>query len=536
VENSNSTLRMKKFTFLCVLLVHYIAFHIAIAQKRAPRNFPEYGFFLNKQQLYLQELLEFLRIPSVSASSEHLKDVQAAAEWLKNRMLGAGIPNVQIFQVGQYPLVYASIAAAVPQAPTVLIYGHFDVQPASVEDGWNITKPFKPRMIQDKIYARGASDDKGSLLSVVHAVEAILAVSQGRSPVNIKFLFEGQEEIGSPDLPNWLLKNRKLVQSDLLVSADGSMYSENTGSIVWGLRGAGAVQVNVTGPSHDLHSGGFGGVVQNPIHCLVHLLESMRYENGSIAIEGFYQGTRPITQKEKDLSRQSAKELETELSRLSGVSQLVGGESNHFDIVERLWFRPTLDVVGIWGGYTDQGIKTVLPANAYAKLSFRLVQEQIPEQVVEKVIQHVHLHCPVGCTCEAFDLGFHALPFESDPDMLGNQVLRETLLDIYQGEEPKYVRSGASIPLIGFIQKEFQIPAVFLAFGLPDENIHGPNEFYRIGSMDKARRAYVSFLYHLGERYQWERNAKKPEETPSVSVTATTSTSMEEMEMDHSEL
>ncbi|EME31932.1 peptidase M20 [Galdieria sulphuraria] len=522
---------MRKFVFLlCFIFAQYVMFHTAIAQKRIPRNFPEYGFFLNKQQLYLQELLEFLRFPSISASSEHLKDVQGAAEWLRNRMLGAGISNVQIFQVGKYPLVYASIPAAVPQAPTVLIYGHFDVQPASVEDGWNITKPFKPRVIQDKIYARGASDDKGSLLSVVHAVEAILAVSQGRSPVNIKLLFEGQEEIGSPDLPSWLLKNRKLIQSDLLISADGSMHSENIGSIVWGLRGAGAIQVNVTGPSHDLHSGGFGGVVQNPIHCLVKLLESMRHENKSIAVEGFYEGTRPITQKEKDFARQSI-DFEQELSRLAGVSQLAGGESELFDTVERLWFRPTLDVVGIWGGYMDQGIKTVLPANAYAKLSFRLVQEQVPEKVVEKMIQHVSQHCPAGCSCKAFDLGFHALPFESDPDMLSNQVLRETLLDIYQGEEPKYVRSGASIPIVGFIQKEFQIPAIFLAFGLPDENIHGPNEFYRIGSMDKARKAYVSFLYQLGERYHLEHSSKKPIESHVV-----TTSPMENVEMDHSEL
>eukprot|EP00871_Galdieria_phlegrea_P004358 jgi/Galph1/4923/GphlegSOOS_G3542.1 len=509
---------------IAIILFHIICFARVHAEKRVPRNFPEYGFFLNKQQLYLHELLDFLKIPSISALPEHLKDVQAAAEWLRNRMIGAGIQSPQIFQVGNYPLVYAFIPAAVPQAPTLLIYGHFDVQPANIEDGWNITKPFKPRVIQDKIYARGASDDKGSMLSVVHAIEAMLAVSQGKAPVNIKLLFEGQEEIGSPDLPAWLLKNKQLVQADLLISADGGMHNEKTGSILWGSRGAGAVQIDIQGPSHDLHSGAFGGAVQNPIHCLTNILQSMRYSNGTIAVDGFYDGTRPLTERERKFLSHT-ENWEQEIAQLAGVSNLSGGEVDEFTVVERLWFRPTLDIVGIWGGFMETGIKTVIPSNAHAKLSFRLVQQQIPEDIVEKIVQHVNRFCPIGCTCNAFDLQFHALPFESDPEMFGNEVLREVLLDTYQGEEPVYVRSGASIPLLGWMQRELQIPSIVLAFGLPDENIHGPNEFYRIGSMDKARKSYVSFLYQFAEKYA--AKASKP----SVTVEQE-----EESNVDHSEL
>ncbi|MBO9312934.1 MAG: dipeptidase [Chloroflexus sp.] len=453
---------------------------------------PDWKDYLTaNQDRFLSELVDFLRIPSISAISAHAGDVLRAAEWVANRLTAAGMEHVAILPTGGHPVVYADWLHA-PGKPTVLIYGHFDVQPVDPLDLWT-HPPFEPHIENNRIYARGASDDKGNMLIPILAVEALLR-SRGSLPVNVKFFFEGQEEIGSPQIPAFLQEERERFACDLVLSADGGQWSEDQPQILVGLRGGCGVQIDVYGPKMDLHSGMYGGVVQNPIHALVQILDSMRSDDGMITIPGFYDQVRPLSPADRE--RIAAIPFsEEKLKAALGVPALFGEAG--FTPREREWVRPTLEVNGIWGGFQQEGIKTVLPAEAHAKITCRLVPDQDPQTILELLQAHIKRHTPPGVNVTVTPLAFQAYPYLIPEDDPGNIAVREVLIELY-GREPYYVRSGGSIPICTLFQRQLGAYTSSFAFALDDERFHAPDEFFRLSSFRKGQAAYCMLLERLG--------------------------------------
>jgi acetylornithine deacetylase/succinyl-diaminopimelate desuccinylase-like protein len=441
---------------------------------------------------YLKELLEFLSIPSISSLKAHKADVAKAGEWVAARLQAAGIENVQVLPTGGHPVVYGDWMHA-PDKPTVLIYGHFDTQPVDPLELWT-QPPFEPALIDDRVYARGASDDKGNMLAPILAVEALLS-SESRLPVNVKCFFEGQEEIGSPQLPEFISANRQLLACDLILSADGGQWDEDQPALMIGLRGLCNLQIDVRAARSDTHSGTFGGTIMNPIHALVRLIDTMHTPQGAIAVEGFYDAVRPLTGTEQaqiaDIPFDEA-DYKAEL----GVDELFGEPG--YSTYERAWIRPTLEVNGIWGGFQGEGVKTVLPSSAHAKISCRLVPDQDPAQILKLLTTHIEKHTPPGVKV-ALDLN----PSTADPYLIpfdhpGNQAAAHVHKDLF-GKEPYYARMGGSIPVCGIFLKELGAYTVNFAFGLKDENVHGPDEFFRLKSFSRAQLAYGMLLEQLSK-------------------------------------
>jgi acetylornithine deacetylase/succinyl-diaminopimelate desuccinylase-like protein len=449
--------------------------------------------YLNEQQdRFLAELLDFLHIPSVSALPEHAADVHRAAEWVAERMRAAGIESVQILPTGGRPVVYGDWLHA-PGKPTVLIYGHFDTQPADPLELWD-HPPFEPVVRDGRIYARGASDDKGNMLTPILAVEALLRTT-GALPVNVKFLFEGQEEIGSPQIPAFVAAHRDMLACDLVISSDGGQWSETEPAILTGLRGGCGVQIDVRGPNRDLHSGLYGGAVQNPIHALTAILASMRGADGRILIEGFYDAVQPLTDDER---RRFASLPFDEAAYTAdlGVTALWGEAG--YTTYERTWARPTLEINGIWGGFQGEGVKTVLPSEAHAKLTCRLVANQDPATIVALITAHVQKHTPPGVTATVTPLKFLAKPYLMPFDHPGNRAARDILVSMY-GREPYEVRSGGSIPICTILLDELGVYTVNFAFALEDERQHSPNEFFRLSSFRRGQEGYCMLLERLAD-------------------------------------
>jgi acetylornithine deacetylase/succinyl-diaminopimelate desuccinylase-like protein len=450
-------------------------------------------YLIDHKARFCDELLDYIRIPSVSSLSEHAGDVQRAAEWVADRLGMAGIENVEIMPTGGHPVVYGDWLHA-PGTPTVLIYGHFDVQPADPYELWT-TPPFEPEIRDGRIYARGASDDKGNSLTPILAVEALLKTS-GRLPVNVKFLFEGQEEIGSPQMPPFMEKHRDRLSSDLVISADGGQVGEDQPGLFIGFKGLGAVQVDVTGADRDLHSGLCGGAVQNPIHALAEILESMHDRNGRITVGGFYDAVVPLSEEERRQIAEVPHDDEA-YKRWVGVDELHGEAG--YTTIERAWARPTLEVNGIWGGFQGEGVKTVLPSEAHAKISCRLVPDQDPAHIVDAVTRHVEKHTPPGVRVDVTPLEGGAPPYLMPVDHPGNKVAAEVLTELY-GTAPYNVRSGGSLPICSHFRDILGIYSLNFSFSLEDEDFHSPNEFFRLASFEKGQRAYVMLLEKLAER------------------------------------
>lgn len=442
---------------------------------------------------FQEELLDFLRIPSISALPEHADDVQRAAGWVANRLRLAGIENVQILSTGGHPVVYGEWLHA-PDRPTILIYGHFDVQPVDPLHLWT-HPPFEPTIVADRIYARGASDDKGNMLVPILAVEALLK-GEGALPVNVKFCFEGQEEIGSPQLPDFMPRHTDLFACDLAVSADGSQWSETEPSILLSLRGICGLQIDIKGAKTDLHSGMYGGAIQNPIHALVQLLDTMHSPEGKILVDGFYDEVIDFSETERaEVARvpfDQAEYLET-----LGLNEVFGEPG--YTTRERAWIRPTLEVNGIWGGFQGAGIKTVLPNEAHAKITCRLVANQDPNRIVERVTRHIENHAPPGVEVKVNPLSIQGKPYMMSANHPGNEAARIVLEEIY-GAKPYYTRSGGSIPICGLFLDHLNAYTVNFGFGLRDEGAHAPDEFYRLSSFELGRKAYCKFLYQLAEQ------------------------------------
>ena len=454
---------------------------------------PAYQSFLrSNEERFLDELLDFLRIPSISALPERAGDVARAGDWVAQRLTAAGVENVELLPTGGHPVVYGDWMHA-PGKPTILIYGHFDVQPVDPVELWT-NAPFEPTIKGDRVYARGASDDKGNMLAPILAVEALLQ-SEGAAPVNLKFCFEGQEEIGSPLIPEFMPQHRERFACDLAVSADGGQFSETEPILLMSLRGICGLQINVHGAATDLHSGLHGGRIQNPIHALTQILGSLRRADGTVTVEGFYDSVVELSQGERDAIARVPFDGVEYLHEL-GLEEEFGepGYTNR----ERGWIRPTLEMNGIWGGFQEEGIKTVLPNSAHAKITCRLVADQDPGEIVELLRAHVKRSAPPGVRVEVAPLSIQGQPYSISADHWGNRAAAAILKELY-GRDPYQTRSGGSIPITGVFREQLGADTISFGFGLEDENIHAPDEFFRLASFRKSQVAYCRLLEKLGE-------------------------------------
>jgi acetylornithine deacetylase/succinyl-diaminopimelate desuccinylase-like protein len=441
----------------------------------------------------LAELFDFLRIPSISALPEHAADVMRAAAWVAERLGKAGMERVRVMPTGGHPVVYGEWMHA-PGGPTVLVYGHFDVQPADPVELWT-SPPFEPTLREGRIYARGASDDKGNLLAPIFAIEAMLARTR-KLPVNVKIFAEGQEEIGSPELPAFVAENRALLGCDVFLNADGGQWTEAEPLLLEGLRGLCSMEIEVRGPSSDLHSGSYGGTVANPLHALAELLAGLHAPDGRVTVAGFYDDVA-VLDPESRRAMAAVPFDERAYLRDLGLRELHGeaGYSAH----ERTWVRPTLEVNGMWGGFQGAGTKTVLPREAHAKITCRLVPDQDPARVLGRLEAHFASRAPRGVEVSAKRGGALAWPFLVPPDLPATKALRSVLIDLY-GREPYRVRSGGTVAVCGIALRELGVHALSFGFGLKDEHIHAPDEFFRLASFERAQLAYCRVLEELGRR------------------------------------
>ncbi|MBB5179551.1 acetylornithine deacetylase/succinyl-diaminopimelate desuccinylase-like protein [Planomicrobium koreense] len=448
-------------------------------------------YFKDYREQHLEELKAFLRIPSVSSLSEHKDDVRKGAEWLKTSMQEAGLENAEIFETDGHPVVYADWLHAEGK-PNVLVYGHYDVQPVDPLNLWE-TPPFDPHVRDNKLYARGASDDKGQTFMHVKAVEALLKLN-GELPVNIKFIVEGEEEIGSPNLPKYVEQNLEQLKADLIVISDTGMQGPGRPAVCYGLRGLAGIQIDVKGPKGDLHSGLYGGAVQNPLHAIVEILQSFRDKEGVIQVEGFYDDVLEVSDKERAEFAALEFDLEQEKKDL-GITEDFGEKGYSF--IERTWIRPTLEINGITGGFSGEGIKTVLPAEASSKITCRLVPNQDPDDIVAKLRAHVEAHKPAGVTVNIseFDKG---QPFLTPYDHPAIQAAGRSYERVYN-VKTAFTRMGGSVPIVAVFDQVMGLPVVLMGFGLSSENFHAPNEHFHLENFDKGLRVISDYLFEAAK-------------------------------------
>jgi acetylornithine deacetylase/succinyl-diaminopimelate desuccinylase-like protein len=440
---------------------------------------------------FLDELQDFLRIPSVSTQAQHRPDVLRAAEWLRDQLLAAGYPRAEVMATEGHPVVYAEWIVD-EEAPTVLVYGHYDVQPPDPLDFWE-TPPFEPTFRGDDLVARGASDDKSQLYIHVKAAEAYHE-TLGEPPVNLKCIFEGEEEVGSPSLEPFIREHAELLKSDVAVISDSHILGVDLPIIVYALRGLAYLEVEVTGPERDLHSGLYGGAVHNPAIALCEMIASLHDERGHIAIPGFYDAVPELEPEEREELARVPFDREAWLEEAAVKSDW--GEPG-YTVIERTTARPTLDVNGIWGGYIEPGAKTVLPSKAFAKISMRLVPEQDPARIAQLVAGHLKTIAPETVTVEVRDLhgGKGALMRRDTPAMRAAVAAYSEVF----GQTPAFTREGGSIPVVATFQEVLGIDSVLMGFGLPDDNLHAPNEKFHVPMFYKGIRTVVRFLDNLAE-------------------------------------
>ncbi|HQE92849.1 MAG TPA: dipeptidase [Anaerolineae bacterium] len=439
---------------------------------------------------FLEELKAFLRIPSISTQAEHQADIERAALWLRDELWHVGFTTAEVMPTTGHPLVYAEWLAAGPTAPAVLLYGHYDVQPPDPVELWR-TPPFEPTVVGDNLVARGASDDKGQVFIHLKAVEAFQATA-GAPPVNVKCIFEGEEEIGSPSFDPFVYAHTDLLAADVALISDTHILGMNTPTIVYALRGLAYLEVKVTGPDHDLHSGIYGGAVLNPINALCRMIAQLQDADGRITIPGFYDRVRELDPDERAELAKLPFDHATWLKE-AGVKADWGEPG--YSVVERTSARPTLDVNGIWGGYIQPGAKTVLPSEASAKISMRLVPDQDPEEVARLVEDYLLSIAPSAVTVEVRNLhgGDGAIVRRDSPAM---QAAFRAYAETF-GVEPIFMREGGSIPVVATFQKALGIETILMGFGLPDDRLHSPNEKFHIPAFYKGIETVIRFLEGL---------------------------------------
>jgi len=441
------------------------------------------------QEEFLNQLIDFCKLPSISTDPEAVPDIQRTAEWVAEKLTSIGIENVRIMPTAKHPVVYGDHMYAGPDAPTILVYGHYDVQPADPLELWE-TPPFEPTLRDGKLYARGASDMKGQTLAGIFAVEAIL--KQGQLPVNIKFMIEGEEEIGSPSLSAYIEENAELLKCDLALNPDAGMLGADIPTIPYALRGLAYFEIRMQGPAGDLHSGMFGGAVLNPANELARLIAGMQDENGHITLPGFYDSVLEMSAEERaELARLPMDE--EYYHKLTGAPKLFGEKG--FTPVEQIGARPTLDVNGFLSGFTGEGSKTVLPSKAMAKISMRLVANQHPDEVEKQLHQYLAENVREGVTYEVLQ---HAgsPPSITPLDSEGVQALSAALETVW-GKKPMYYRVGGSIPVVAQMETILGVNSVLTGFGLPDDNLHAPNEKLTLGPWYMGIDALIHFFHNL---------------------------------------
>lgn len=443
------------------------------------------------QERFLNELLELLRIPSISARSENKADMVTCAEAVKASLLAAGASRAEIYPTSGHPIVFGELITD-PSKPTVLVYGHYDVQPPDPLELWH-SGPFEPVLKDGKIYARGACDDKGQFYMHVKALEVM--VQSGTLPTNIKFLIEGEEEVGSPNLAGFVKENKELLKADVILISDTAMISLENPSIDIGVRGLSYIEVEVTGPNRDLHSGVYGGAVANPITILAKMIASLHDENNHITIPGFYADVVEATAAERALMAE-APFNEAEFKADLGLKEVWGEKG--FTTNERTGIRPTLELNGIWGGYTGEGAKTVLPSKAFAKISCRLVPNQDSLTITGLLIRHLESIAPAGVTVKA-SLHHGGEPYMTPIDSKEYRAAAKAIEATF-GKAPIPVRGGGSIPICALFEKELGLKIIFLGFGLDSDNLHSPNEKFDLANFYKGIETIPYFHLYVSDR------------------------------------
>ena len=437
----------------------------------------------------LEDLFAFLRFPSISTDSRHAGDVRACADWLLGKLSAMGL-STQLHETPGHPLVLARNAHVAGRC-TVLIYGHYDVQPVDPLALWS-SGPFAPEIRDGKIWARGAADNKGQMLAHVLGVEQTLR-EHAELPVNLIFLFEGEEEIGSPNLAPFLLEQREALRCDVIAISDTGMVAPGVPTLGYGLRGITCCEAIIRGPKGDLHSGLFGGVVANPATAIARLVASLHDADGRVSIAGFYDAVRPLETWEREMWTGIPGVSDADFQRASGSPALFGEPG--YSSAERTWARPTAEVNGIGGGYQGEGSKTVIPAEAFVKLSFRLVPDQSPPDIMAKVARHLQAHCPPGVSVEVLP-GHDGKPYATDPHSRFGLAAQAALRDVF-GAEPVLIREGGSIPIVQTFREILGADTLLLGLALSDAQVHAPNENFPLANFQAGIRLNQALLNQL---------------------------------------
>ncbi|MEK6206968.1 MAG: dipeptidase [Chloroflexota bacterium] len=434
----------------------------------------------------LEELIEFARIPSVSTDPRYRADMTRAADWVVTHIRDAGPIEVRIIPTAGNPVIYGEWLGA-PDAPTLLVYGHYDVQPPDPLDRWQ-SDPFQPEVRGGRLYGRGVSDNKGPMLIPIKVAQAFFATT-GALPLNVKFVFEGEEEIGSRNLEPFLAASTSLLRADSVLSADGAMWRSDEPSITVGSRGVVALEFTIKGANRNLHSGRYGGSIANALHAMAELVASLHRPDGRIAVDGFYDDVVPLAEEERraiaDLPFDDARFLKE-----VGVPAAFGEPG--YSTLERQWTRPTLEVNGMWGGYQGQGSQTVTPNEAHAKISCRLVPNQHPDKIRSLIVRHLERHLPQGVTLSTGGERHAAMPYRIPDDHLGLLTAERVLEQVY-GKKALRVRMGSTLPVSELFKRLLGIDTVFFSFSTADEDFHSPNEFFRVNRLHEGLEAWARY-------------------------------------------
>lgn len=436
---------------------------------------------------FLNQLIEFLKIPSISSEPQHKDDVNRCAEWLSKNIKNSGIENVRIIETEGHPIVYAENLEAGQDKPTVLFYGHYDVQPVDPLELWN-SNPFEPVINNGKIFARGSSDDKGQVFMHIKSIESYIK-SNNKLPINVKFLIEGEEEAGSNHLDEFIHKNRELLKCDCVLISDTEWFSDNVPSLCYSLRGIAYFEITITGPNRDLHSGTFGGAVDNPIMILSKMISKLKDEYGRITIPDFYENVLPL----EDDERENFLRLPfNEKNWLKDLDILHSYGEIGYSILERTWARPSLDINGIYGGYIGEGAKTVLPSKATAKISMRLVPNQEPEEIINKTKKYLEQLLPPTAKMEfkALHSGKPVLIQRNGKEVQSAMAALKKTYNI----DPVFMREGGSIPVVNTFTQILNAPVILIGFGLPGDNVHSPNESFSIENFFGGIKTSINFI------------------------------------------
>jgi acetylornithine deacetylase/succinyl-diaminopimelate desuccinylase-like protein len=445
-------------------------------------------YITSNKDRFLSELFEWLRIPSVSADSRHKDDVRKAAEFLVEKLKAAGIENPEICETKGHPIVFGEKIIN-PTLPTVLVYGHYDVQPADPLNLWD-SPAFEPVIKNDKIYARGSCDDKGQVYMHVKAFEIMM--KQNLLPCNIKLMIEGEEEVGSDNLGTFVKANKEKLQADIILISDTALISLEHPSITTGLRGLSYMEVEITGPNRDLHSGVYGGAVANPVNVLCKMIASLHDENGKVAITGFYEKVATLSPSEREAINKAPFNLDDYKKDLN-IEDIQGEKG--YSTVERTGIRPTLDVNGIWGGYTGEGAKTVLPSKAHAKISMRLVPNQLSSEITDLFTKHFRSLAPKSVKVKV--TAHHGgEPAVTPTNSLAFKAASKAFEEIW-GKTPIPTRDGGSIPIVSLFKKELGLDTVLMGFGLDSDAIHSPNEHFGVKNFLLGIETIIAFYKHF---------------------------------------